>query len=74
MRGDERLESMQLKERTTHKIRARYMNELRDLDVGWRIKFVPKGRTTARYFDIKAISDIDERNVEFDILAEEIKN
>jgi len=74
MRGNERLESMQLKERVTHKIRARYMDEISDIDTGWRIKFVPKGKTTARYFDIRAVPDVDERNIYFDILAEEIRN
>lgn len=74
VRGNERLESMQLKERVTHKIRTRYMGDLSGLDVGWRVKFLPKGKITPRYFDIKAVSNVDERNIDFDILAEEVRN
>jgi SPP1 family predicted phage head-tail adaptor len=62
MRGTERMESMRLDQEVTHKIRIRYK---RDLHPKMRIKF------GTRYFNVRAIINVDERNIYQDIMATE---
>ena len=62
LKAVERLESMKLEHSVTHKIRVRYHS---GITADMRIRF------GERYFEIIAITNFDERNIQLDILAEE---
>jgi len=66
LRGFERLRAMQLESPVTHRITTRYKAGLKPEH---RIKFVKDGAT--RYFNIRSIVNIEERNRWIEIMAEE---
>jgi len=68
LRGTERMESMKLDNEITHKIRVRYK---RDLHPKMRIKYFDYKKAATRYFNILSMVDPDERNIYYEIMANE---
>lgn len=66
LRGFERLRAMQLESPVTHKITTRYRSGIKPEH---RIKYVKNGET--RFFNIRAVINLDEKNLWLEIMADE---
>ena len=68
LRGVEQLEAMKLDNEITHKIRIRYTSGLHPK---MRISYYDFKADSTRYFNIRSILNIDERNIYQEIMASE---
>jgi len=68
LRGVEKMESLKLDNEITHKIRIRYIT---GLTPKMRISYYDYKTESTRYFNILSLLNIDERNISYEIMANE---